>query len=291
MRGLSDTGFFHVCTDGSVLPCMFQDDRDFIAGVNRIAICHLIVNVSVVAYVLMDTHVHFVLYGTLLQCKEFINMYKRLTGKWIRNRYGVSDYLRLLPTEVMLIDTEERLLNTLAYLDRNPVVAGYQYLAGEYPWGSSRFMFRPVSDGQFTKALSSLTKRQQRELINTRVQLPDDWLVDDNGMISPMSFLDAHKLESYFKTPVRYSYFLAKKLEGIVEQDFVKSHKLFIPDKELRPIVRQMVKETYGAEDVKDLDFYMRLTIARKLRSGYASTIKQISRLVQLDSSALEGFL
>ena len=291
MRGSSDTGFFHVCTDGSAVPWMFQDDRDFVAGVNRIAICHFMVGVSVIAYVLMDTHVHFVLYGTILQCKEFINLYKRLTGKWIRGRYGVSDPLRLLPTEVMLIDSEERLLNTLAYLDRNSSVAGYKYLPGEYPWGSARYMFRHFPDGQFVRPLASLTKRARRKQLNTRVSLPDDWLIDDSGMICPLSFLDVRKLESYFKSPMRYSYFLAKKLEGVVEQEFIHSQKMFIPDKEMRPIVRQLAKELYGADDVRELDFNMRLTMARKLRYGYASTLKQISRMVHLDSSLLEGFL
>lgn len=291
MKGLNDAGFYHVCTDGSAIKWMFQDDKDFIAGVNRIAICHLIVGVSVMAYVLMDTHVHFVLYGTRLQCKEFINMYKRLTGKWIRTRYGISDHLRLLPTEVMCIDNEEQLLNTLAYLDRNPVVAGYKYLAGEYPWGSARFIFKSLSSGQFSWPLSSLTKREQRSLLGTRVNLPEDWSVDDCGMVSPLSFLDVQKLESYFKTPARYSYFLAKKLEGLVEQGFVNSQKVFMPDKEMRPIVRKLVKELYGMDDIRELDFNMRLSVARKLRYGYASTIKQISRMVHLDKSVLEGFL
>ena len=90
---------------------------------------------------------------------------------------------------------------------------------------------------------------------------------------------------------MRYSYFLAKKLEGVVEQEFIHSQKMFIPDKEMRPIVRQLAKELYGADDVRELDFNMRLTMARKLRYGYASTLKQISRMVHLDSSLLEGFL
>lgn len=34
-----DQAFYHICTDGAFLDWMFQDDRDFIAGVNRCGIC------------------------------------------------------------------------------------------------------------------------------------------------------------------------------------------------------------------------------------------------------------
>ena len=120
MRESKDTGYFHICTDGASISWMFQDDHDFIAGVNRIGICLLKTGGKVIAYVLMDNHVHFVLYGTMPQCKAFITLYKRLTGKWILTKYGISDYLRHLPTDILRIDTEERLLNTIAYIDRNP---------------------------------------------------------------------------------------------------------------------------------------------------------------------------
>lgn len=291
MRRLNDFGYFHICTDGRVLPWMFQDERDFIAGVNRIGICCLKTDVKVISFVLMDNHVHFVLYGTMPQCKEFVTLYKQLTGTWIHVRYGVSDFLKHLPTDILLLDTEERLLNTIAYIDRNPVVAGYRYLPTEYPWGSARYLFKSPREVKNVRPLSSVSRRNQRTLLNTRVVLPDDWRIDDNGMICPDSFIDVYRVESYFKTPVRYSYFLAKKLEGVVEQEFESSQKIFIPDRELREVVRRMAVQNYGKESVTDLDFNARLSIARKLRYNYASTIKQIARMLHLESSAIEGFL
>lgn len=291
MKGLGSKHFFHVCTDGRFLPWMFKDERDFIAGVNRIGICYLRTGAKVVAFVLMDNHVHFVLYGTMLQCKEFITLYKQLTGMWIRVRYGVNDFLRLLPTNIILLDTEEKLLNVIAYIDRNPVIAGYRYLPTEYPWGSARYVFKDSREDVGTKALSTISRREQRKLLNTRITLPGDWRIDGKGMLCPDSFLDASVIESYFKTPVRYSYFLAKKLEGAVELEIESSQKTFVPDIELREIVRKMILQDYGKNRIEDLDVNERLSIARKLRYHYASTIKQISRMVHIDRSALEGFI
>lgn len=291
MRGLASKRFFHVCSDGRALPWMFRDESDFIAGVNRIGICCLRTGVKVIAYVLMDNHVHFVLHGTMPECKEFITLYKQLTGTWIHVKYGLNDFLRLLPTNIILLDSEEKLLNAIAYIDRNPLVAGYRYLPTEYPWGSARYVFKDSRDDEDAKPLSTMSRRTQRKLLSTRVALPGDWRVDDKGMLCPDSFLDASVIESYFKTPVRYSYFLAKKLEGTVELEMESSQKIFIPDIELREIVRKMILQDYGKDSVADLDVQARLSVARKLRYRYASTLKQISRMVHLDRSALEGFI
>ena len=191
----------------------------------------------------------------------------------------------------MWLDSEERLLNVIAYIDRNPVVAGYRYLPTEYPWGSARYIFKNSREEEGTMSLSEMSCRVQRILLSTRVSLPGEWRVDKNGMLCPDSFLDASIIESYFKTPVRYSYFLAKKLEGVVEQEIELSQKIFIPDIELREIVRKMILQDYGKDGVTDLDVPARLSVARKLRYQYASTLKQISRMVHLDRSALEGFI
>ena len=98
-------------------------------------------------------------------------------------------------------------------------------------------------------------------------------------------------IESCFKTPARYSYFLSKKLEGVIEQELESSQKIFVPDIELREIVRKMIHQDYGKECITELDVNERLSIARKLRYSYASTLKQISRMIHLDSTVLEGFI
>lgn len=291
MKGMDSIGYFHVCTDGRSLPWMFQDESDFIAGVNRIGICYLRTDARVISYVLMDNHVHFVLRGTMFQCKAFITLYKQLTGTWIHVKYGMNDPLRLLPTNILLLDTDERLLNTISYIDRNPVIAGYRYLATEYPWGSARYVFKDSKEASCTRPLSALSCRSLRMLLNTRIALPGDWRIDDKGMLCPDSFMDISMIESYFKTPARYSYFLSRRLEGIIEQELETSQKIFIPDVELREIVGKIISHDYGKNSVTELDVNARLSIARKLRYRYASTLKQISRMVHLDRTVLEGFV
>ncbi|MBO5979306.1 MAG: hypothetical protein J6Q12_02605, partial [Bacteroidales bacterium] len=113
----------------------------------------------------------------------------------------------------------------------------------------------------------------------------------NNGMMCPLSFLDIKAIESYFKTPMRYSYFLAKKQEGVIEHELQHAQKIFIPDKELRVIVRLIAQELFDRVDINGLDVKSRLVIARKLRYDYASTVKQIARILHLDKSALSDYI
>ncbi|MBO7279082.1 MAG: hypothetical protein J6U70_05745 [Bacteroidales bacterium] len=300
MRGVYSSDFFHVCTDGTKLPWMFQDDQDFILGMNRVGICAYSAGICVVSFILMDNHVHFLLEGTMPACKDFINKYKSLTGRWIRKKYGLSDYLHHLPTNIIHVEEKESLMNTIAYIDRNALVAGYPYLAGEYPWGSARYVFRDkrVSDsdsfhqeGNQLRPLSEYSRRMQRSMLGSAVIVPRDWLIDEFGMLDPRFFVDIPRLESIYKSSMQYSYFLAKRLEGVVEQSFEGSTKLFFRDKELRQILHKLVQETYGHQDVFRLGVKERLVLARKLRYNYASTYKQIARILHVEQEALEAYL
>ena len=58
-----------------------------------------------------------------------------------------------------------------------------------------------------------------------------------------------------------------------------------------RHFTKEISRELYGVDDVRSLDVKSRLAIARKLRYDYASTVKQISRMLYLAPDALGGFV
>ena len=288
-----ETGFFHVCTDGGALPWMFQDDKDFISGVNRIGVCSFLANVKVVSYVLMDNHVHFVLLGTMPLCKEFITRYKHLTGKYIYTRYSIKGHIRGVSARIIPIVDNDNLKAVISYIDRNPVVAGYKSLPVEYPWGSARYVFRenPEAGKENMLAIGTIPVRQMAGMLGTRVKLPNEWQVDNSGMIYPPCFLEEDIIEALFKSPVGYIYHLAKKMEGEIDAVICSGNRSFIPDKELRPVVTQLDADMFGNNDIRILNLSSRLVIARKLRYEYASTHKQIARMLHLDVEMLKGYI
>ena len=113
--------------------------------------------------------------------------------------------------------------------------------------------------------------------------------IDQNGMILPECFLDISKLEGLFKSPARYLYYLSKKLEGKVEMQH--GIQTFICDKELRVIVKELAGELFGRHDLDKLDFNSKLVLARRLRYNYASTPKQMSRMLDMNVDVLTRFI
>ena len=323
--------YYHVCSDGNQLSWMFRDDEDFRNGINRLAICSFALGLSVICFILMDNHVHFIFYGTLSQCKEFISRYKSSISRWVEEKYGISRYLSNLACEIIPIDSEEALMETIAYVDRNSIMAGYKFLPCDYPWGSAKYMFREecvrikcnkegivrkndctaqswtelgnISAARCTSAedmvsikeISSIKEVAElqvvecRALIKSRKQIPSYWEVDKYGMIMPYCFLSLDVLNKLFVSPLRYLYFLSKKLEGKIEM--VQGIKSFISDKEIRTITGALAKEMFEVDDVKALDFESKILLARKLRYQYASTPKQVSRMLSLDVGTLSEFI
>ena len=135
-----------------------------------------------------------------------------------------------------------------------------------------------------------MSKKEVHESLNTWSTLPEDWMVDDQGMLIPeRCFINIDFIEGLFRSPTRYLYHLARKLEGKIEMQ--QGIRAFIPDKELRPVTEELAKKLFGKSKVKDLDFNSKILLARKLRYDYASTPKQISRMLSMDSEILSKFI
>lgn len=289
------TTYYHVCTKGEDLPWMFRDEFDFIAGINRIGFCVLSVNVTVVDFILMDTHVHFILNGSLPICKEFINKYKQMTGKWVSHRHNIANHLSKVATTIVPVGSEEALMEEIAYVDRNSIMAGYRCMPTEYRWGMSRYFFKDTLS--MNALLAGFEKIGERSLkilkkqLSTRVDIPRDWEIDQSGMINPRCFVDYRIVESIYRSPNRYLYFLAKKLEGKIDMKLSQSVSSFIPDKEMRSITDSLTREMFGLEKKGLLNMSQRIQMAKKLRYEYGATHKQISRMLNVDVNILKGFV
>ncbi|MBQ7898335.1 MAG: hypothetical protein IJ307_00600 [Bacteroidales bacterium] len=287
-----DCGYFHVCTDGTSLAWMFKDANDFAYGINRIAVCKVLTGVIVLNFSLMDNHGHFLLYGTYTKCLKFINRYKVLTGKWISHKYKVPKYLKHLPTSIIPLKSEEDILDVASYIDRNAIMAGFKGLPSEYPWGSCQLMFKNGKDRLAKcKRIRDFSENELRDLLKTRVTMPDDWLINDEGMIMPECFTAIDTLEKLFKSPARYLYFLTKKLEGKIDLDISQSQKNFVPDMELRKTATDLALKMFGTSDIDSLRASEKIRLARRLKSEYLSSHKQLGRILHLDAKLLKGFV
>ena len=274
-------GFYHVSSQGLEKNDIFKTHQDFIQGVNDIAICVLGFDVIILAFCLMSNHFHFVLYGTLEQCRMFAEAYKRMCAIRMRNIAG--DVKGLIAVEIQIdnLDSQEYLENAIAYVLRNPLAAGLLIMPFHYPWSSIQTYFRgdlkPVG-----KRLGDLSVRAKRHILHSRQNVPDTYIVDEQGMISPSCFVDTSKVEEIFRHPARLMMGIARKVEMDVEVRLGLQNSIGITDQELLTQMNELVKLEFGKNSFYGLSIEDRLKLCSLLKRNFGAGAKQIARVTRL---------
>ena len=127
---------WHFTTDGNSIDVIFEDDQDFQDGMNRVFVVSRDYRILILAFCLMDTHVHFILYGSYDECNAFIHKYIQQTSRYINTRHGHIRKLLNLPIHHQVIDDDFYLKTAICYVLKNPPVGGLSYSAYDYPWSS-----------------------------------------------------------------------------------------------------------------------------------------------------------
>lgn len=133
--------YYHAFTRGLERDLLFYGDADFLYGMNIIPRYLKLSGIRLLAFCLMDNHVHFVLEGCRAGCNQFIINYKRTLLSFLKKCRE-----RVIPETTVPgtvgIEGTDRLLTVIAYVLRNPVAAGINYLPQDYKWSSASTCFR-----------------------------------------------------------------------------------------------------------------------------------------------------
>lgn len=133
--------YYHAFTRGLEKDLLFYGDADFLYGMNIIPRYLKLSGTRLLAFCLMDNHVHFVLEGCRAACNQFIINYKRTVFSFLKKRRG-RDVPETTVPGIVGIENTDRLLTVIAYVLRNPVAAGINYLPQDYKWSSAPTYFR-----------------------------------------------------------------------------------------------------------------------------------------------------
>lgn len=287
---------WHFSTDGTVRDVLFRDEADYVLAMNRIYLVARKFNIIILAFCLMDNHVHFVLYGDLEACRRFMHEYVRNISMTVARRHGLSRDLRELPIHHQQITDDAYLKTAICYVIKNPVAAGLSWQVHDYPWSSGPLYFRssrtwaaPAWDAKKT-TLESLSAQKKEEVFHTREPLPDTLEVVGD-LILPSNYIPTELVEQIFKSHKSYHFFLSRSKEEDIESRGGAISRLSLPDGEMRQHKREIMRELYGKESSRELDTTQRLRLAKEIRRRYNCSLKQISRLVGLSRENLEAFV
>ena len=134
-RQKSESGFYHVMMRGVGQQIIFEDDIDRCSFIEHFAEAMANCNGSIVAWCLMDNHVHLLVKAEMdkfsVAMKGFLSWYAR----FFNARHGRNGHLFQGRFESEPIDSDDYLLTVVRYIHQNPQKAG-MCPTRDYRWSS-----------------------------------------------------------------------------------------------------------------------------------------------------------
>ena len=266
--------FYFITTDHLETRIWFRDDEDFRVGMNYVAVVAAKLGISVISFILMSNHVHFLLLCEEDEASRFIILYKKLYGTYFRNRYNVNRFLRRNSVDIQEIKlVDEAIERVVAYIIMNSVAARICLSPGFYKWGSGACFFNENKEAG--TPLAKLSRREQIRLLKSNEKLPQNWRVGSGGYILPDSYVRIDLVERIFKTPSRMNYFLnsSSKAKKALSQDGVSFR-----DQIMQEALKDM-QVSLGKKRPEDLSKEEQAVIIKQLRWRFNADVHQISRV------------
>jgi len=274
--------YFLVTTDHLKDRLWFRETDDFIVAMTYVAVAAFVTGCSVIAFILMSNHVHFVLY-----CKEevavaFIQKFKRLYSAYYQKKYGVCELLRRNGIDIREVySRDESLERAIAYVLMNCVAANICLEPGAYPWGSADVFFNltPVTGTR----IGDLSERARMRLLKSRVHLPDDYRLSPGGYIQPRSYVDGRLGEAIFRTPRRLHYFLrtSSKARLRIEGNAAPAFR----DQLILEAGNDLCQTLFRVREMSELRPEQKGELLRQLARRFSADINQLCRVTEIPYS------
>ena len=284
-------GFYHLFSDGFRTDVLFEDRPAFIAAMNIVAVCCFRCKITILAFCLMDNHVHFILYGTMEECLLFKDKFLHKYAIWHSKRHS-GRKLEAIDFDIKLMEDERYILTSIAYVLRNCIAAGFRYCAIDYPWSSAGLYFRDPESLKHLIAgwsrLSDMPVKERYRILQTQMDIPSDWIITPEGYVWPGSYVNYWHVEQLFKTPKSFTYFMGQGKEEEINKSLGMEATVQIPDMELREKATVQCLRMFKTTNMRRLDAQRRIELAKVLRKEYKCSAKQIARIVHLDSQYIK---
>ena len=255
---------------------IYRSHDDYVAGMNLLAVTHFKSGVTLLAFVLMSNHFHFVLYGSKEVALKFINLYKKLISRYIMNKYGESAFLRRVLTscdEISLAD--EGVKKVIAYVLDNPVKAGICSLPYMYKWSSISCYYNSSSVDLMSSEIPG--RRRMRRILHSNIDLPSEYKFNTGGYIDPMSYVDSRMVERIFVRAKSFEYFLSTTASSRQSRKDV----IVFSDSLMVNVLDELLKNKYCSV-IELMDETMKRSLLLDLRKYFNASSKQLARITGL---------
>ena len=264
----------------------FRDENDFRAGMNFVAIQAYQSKVTVLAFILMSNHLHFVVQGRWADVKAFIDGIKSRYSKYLNHKYGTAEFLRRNKVTIEEVSTlNEGLEKAIAYTQMNSVAANICSHPSQYPWGTGPLFFN--ASKRSGKPLGSLSKRARIRLLHCcKEGFPADWLVSEEGYILPESYVAVGFVESCYRRASRMNYFLVNSSKAKRKIQNADDHHPAFRDQVILAALPDLYRSLFGKQSFEELTPEEQTESLRQVQRRFCSNVHQIARVTGLTYEA-----
>ena len=260
----------------------FRDEDDFRAGMNFVAIQAYQSKVTVLAFILMSNHLHFVVQGRWADVKAFIDGIKSRYSKYLNHKYGTAEFLRRNKVTIEEVSTlNEGLERAIAYTQMNSVAANICSHPSQYPWGTGPVFFNAAK--RSGKPLGTLSKRARIRLLHCcKADFPADWLVSEDGYILPESYVAVGFVERCYGRASRMNYFLVNSSKAKRKIENGDDHHPAFRDQVILAALPDLYRSLFGKQSFEELTLEEKTESLRQLQRRFCSNVHQIARVTGL---------
>ena len=279
--------YYHLCTKPIEDELLFRTEDELNEMLNFIALATYGGRCTLLAFSIMENHLHFVLEGKREDCAAFYDDLQRRLLKLHRTDGRAKIILAATP-QLIPISSLKQLRDEIVYVIRNPFVDRRNVNLFSYKWCSGYLYFNGLLDfmqeGESAAAMP-LTKR--RAFKHERDGEIDPRIKVLNGVALPSSFTDYRRVESFFEDAREFVHWTLKNVESQVEIAKRFGEKILLDDKELWSVIFKSCKEVYHVDGPKLLSNDNKLRLAKTLKWDYNAGNAQIARCMSLPISVV----
>jgi REP element-mobilizing transposase RayT len=278
--------FWHVYTDGSIMPDIFSCEDDMRDALIALAVCAVLSDkIRIITFELMNNHIHLILAGSYGDSMDFFKIFKRRLKHMFKMAGRVVDWTRF-NAQILSIETLKDLRNEIAYVHRNAYVSNRNHTPYTYLWGGGWTFFNPLLDHLRLLSVRELGVRNVRELTHYRDvdTLSSLKFIGDIPFVPSFCRIDIgqsmfHDARSYFQA-------LTRNAEAFSQIASNLKDTIFLTDDEMFVVASRWAQENYSSK-LQLLTPDQKMSLAKKLHYEYNASNNQLRRILNLKSELL----
>ncbi len=281
-------GCYHFSSSHQETRLLFRSKKDFIIGVNTLALLLPGSGIKIIAYCLMDNHIHILLSGRLDDCLNYYDRIVHRLAQMLGAKYGFTGVLKKEDLDIVAVMSDAQLKREICYIHRNPYKARIAS-PDAYPWSSADVYFKTSQpSGELVR---NLNIEKRRELFQTKMRVPDTYEYLD-GRILNTSFVSYSEASARFTSSVEYFDLLRKySLEAEIEEQHGIHETVKFSDAELQERIMSICVNEFHVKAISGLDRKDLLRLARIVALRFGAGQAQLSRLLGVEKEMLERIL